>query len=97
MMESFFSSVKSYGKWDKTTTEQLTAEDKRSIDHIEVTEGQYGPTACFFLKGTNRVKMVQMDNDCDVAIGAKLDPDSVVFQHYTDGQQVTTRCIANML
>ena len=97
MMESFFSSVKSYGKWDKTTTEQLTAEDKRSIDHIEVTEGTYGPTACFFLKGTNRVKMVQMDDDCDVAIGAKLDPDSVVFQHYTDGQQVATRCIANML
>lgn len=97
MMESFFSSAKSYGKWDKTTNEQLTADDKRSIDHIEVIEGQYGATACFFLKGTNRVKMVQMDSDCDVAIGAKLDPDSVVFQHYTDGKEVATRCIANML
>ena len=97
MMESFFSSIKSYGKWDKTSQEVLSAEDKRSIDHIEVVEGQYGPSVCFFLKGTNRVKMVQVDNDCDVPVGAQLNPDSVVFQHYTDGKEVATRCIANVM
>ena len=27
----------------------------------------------------------------------QLNPDSVVFQHYTDGKEVATRCIANIL
>ena len=96
-MESFFSSIKSYGKWNIISEDVLSADYKRSIVYIEVVEGQYGPSACFFLKGTNRVKMVQMDNDCDVAVGAQLNPDSVVFQHYTDGKEVATRCIANVM
>lgn len=94
---SFFSSLQSYGKWDPTTKEVLTDADKQTIDRIEVTEGTYGPTACFFLKGTNRVKMVQMDDSCDVPVGAKLDVNSVVLQHYTDGTSVSTRCIANVI
>ena len=97
MMETFFSGLGTYGKWDKTTSETLNDAEKQSIERIEVIEGNYGPTAMFVLRGTNRVKMVQMDNDCLQPIGTKLDVNSVVFQHYTDGTQVATRCIANAI
>lgn len=95
-LSSFFSEAKSYGKWDATSQESLTPEDKQQISHIEVIEGTYGKTACFYLRGTNRVKMFQMDDSCQPALGARLDVDSVVFQHYTDGSQVSTRVIANV-
>lgn len=98
MLNSFFSGLNSYGKWDPTTSERLTEEDKKSIDHIEITEGQYGPTAMFVLVGTKRVKMVQMDDACEeYPVGTRLDVNSVVFQHYTDGTNVSTRCIANAI
>lgn len=96
-MASIFAEAKSYGKWDKVSTEQLTAEDKQSIDHCEVVEGTYGKTACFFLTGTKRVKMFQLDDTCQPPIGARLDIDSIVFQHYTDGESISTRVIGNVI
>ena len=94
---SFFSGMKSYGKWDKTNSEPLTEEDKKTIDHAEVTEGEYGLSVCFFLVGTRRVKMCQLDDECQLPIGAKVDLDTVVFQHYTDGDQVSTRVVCDTI
>ena len=96
MLNTFFGGLNSYGKWDPTTSERLTEDDIKTIDHVEITEGQYGPAAMFVLKGTKRVKMVQMDDACEeYPVGTQLDVNSVVFQHYTDGTNVSTRCIAN--
>lgn len=93
----FLATLKSYGKWDKTSSETLTEEEKQSVERIEVVEGQYGPTFCFFLKGTNRVNYVQQDDNCHLPVGTNVDPNSVVFNHYTDGSQVASRASGTAL
>lgn len=97
MESNLFRSLQSYGKWDPTTKELLSDAEKQKIDRIVVIDGQYGPTACFFLKDSSQVKMITMDDSCNVPIGARLDVNSIVLQHYTDGDFVATRCIAKVI
>lgn len=94
---SFFSGLNSYGKWDKISSEELTAEDKKTIDHVEVADGQYGLSLCFFLVGTKRFKMIQLDEGQEYRIGSKVDVDSIILNHYTDGEKVSTRAECSII
>lgn len=96
MLKCFFSGLNSYGEWAPTTSERLTEDEKKDIEYVEIIEGQYGPTAMLVYKSTKRVKLVPMDDACwKYPVGTRLDVNSVVFQHYSDGTGVSIRCIAN--
>lgn len=96
-LNSFFSSMKSYGKWDKIGSEKLGPMDLQSIDSVDIINGEYGPAACFHLVGTNRVKLVQLDDACQLAVGTVCDPATAVFNHYSDGQAVSHRVVIEEL
>lgn len=96
-MTSFFSSLKSYGKWDLVGSEKLTEQDKNSIDRAEVVDGEYGLSVCFFLAGTRRVKMVQLEDDCVLPIGGRVDLDTLTINHYSDGTATSHRAKCSLL
>ena len=81
--------------WWPTSMEILSENDKKEIDRVEVIDGPYNATACFYLRNKKGVKLVLMDSNYKLPIGSVLDVDSIIFQHYAKGKDITTTVICD--
>ena len=81
--------------WWPTSQETLSENDKKEIDRVVVIDGPYDATACFYLRNKRGVKLVLMDSNCKSPIGSVLDVNSIIFQHYAKGKDITTTVICD--
>ena len=73
MMQSLFAGMTHYGAWTVRASYPVSEADKKSIKSAEIVASNFGKAVCFTMISGAQC-FIPVSNDCNPAIGQKIDP-----------------------